>query len=285
MTVTTTRRDAGTFAIGHVDGTHGHDLIAVDQSPRRIDGENPIGVTIEGESDIEAALDHASSQDLGMGRSTLVIDVDAVRLCEEHLGLGAPGGEGLGGDAAGRTVGAVESDPQSREARPLEDPAEMIEVAGDPRRIVHDGPDPDTDGNIGGGGVIRGGQCGLHLGLDLVVELGATRRKELDAVVLEGIVRGRDHGRGDMVGLRQEGQGRRRQHAHERHVDSARGDSGGERGLDHRSGSAGVPTHQNRGTAEPASGGTTHRQGELGCQLRVGNAVDAIGSEAHRRRD
>ncbi len=69
--------------------------------------------------------------------------------------------------------------------------------------------------------------------LDLVRELVAIGAEQLDAVVLVGIVRGRDHDAGiGAQGPRQHGDGGRRQRPDQDHVHAHGDEAGGERGLD-----------------------------------------------------
>ena len=79
------------------------------------------------------------------------------------------------------------------------------------------------------------------LAFDFVAELEAVRPEQLDAVVVERIMRGRDHDA--EIGAhraRQHADRRRRNRAGEQHVHADRGEAGNQRGLDHVAGEAGV---------------------------------------------
>src|SRR6185437_8146592 len=86
----------------------------------------------------------------------------------------------------------------------------------------------------------------LDLAFDLVAELEAVGPKQLDAVIVVRIVRGRDHNA--EVGAhraRQHADRGRRDRTGEQHVHADGGEAGNQRGLDHVAGQAGVFTDQN----------------------------------------
>ena len=116
--------------------------------------------------------------------------------------------------------------------------------------------------------------------LDSIGELVAVTGKNLDSVVLDGIVRRRNYHPGRRGhAARQVGDGRRRQDAAAQHGPSCRTYRGSQRGLEHRPGQTGVPTeqkprpgigaqHVRRGAAEP--------EDEFGSEIDVRDAADTV---------
>ena len=124
----------------------------------------------------------------------------------------------------------------------------------------------------------------LDLGFDLVAELVAVRPEQLDAVVVERIVRGRDHHA--EIGAhraRQHADRRRRDRAGEQHVHADRGEAGDQRGLDHVAGQAGVLADQDAmavfAVLEDQPGGLTDLERQFRGNDPVGPAANAVGAE------
>ncbi len=126
--------------------------------------------------------------------------------------------------------------------------------------------------------------------LDRVRQLGAACREELDAVVLERIVRGADHDAGRQAQrARQVGDAGRGQRTGQIDVDAGGGQPRFERRLEQVAGDARVLPDQHRRVRararrrfgrEHAAGGVTEPQHELGRDRRVADsAADAIGAE------
>ena len=189
-----------------------------------------------------------------------------------------------GADGAGGAVGAVEHDRQAVEARrPSSDAGEVLDVPRRRRRRSDDGADaPRPTAATGSATSRRSSSASMRL-LDVVGQLAAARREQLDAVVGEGVVRRRDHRARHALGLRRRRPRRRRQDAEALDVDALGGEAGGQRRLEQRARDAGVAARRRparrrstRAAARPEG------EGELGGQLRVGDAADAVGAEAQR---
>ena len=124
----------------------------------------------------------------------------------------------------------------------------------------------------------------LDLFLGLVGQLVAVRAEQLDAVVVERIVRGRDHHA--EVGAHRAHQHRdagRRDRAGEQHVHADRGEARRQRVLDHVAGKARVLADQH---AVPVLAGLIDEpdrlpdlQGEIGRDHAIGAAANAVRSE------
>ena len=116
ITVTTTVSFGEPAAVAAVDGGDGDDLVAVDEPAVGVDGEHPVGVAVEGEPDVGAALDHGLLQVLRVGRAAAGVDVGAVGLVVEDLHGRPERPQHLGRDRGGGTVGAVDHERQPLEA-------------------------------------------------------------------------------------------------------------------------------------------------------------------------
>ena len=120
--------------------------------------------------------------------------------------------------------------------------------------------------------------------LDLVGQLVAVGPEQLDAVVVERIVRGRDHDA--EVGAhraRQHGDRRRRHRAEQQHVHADRGEAGDQRGLDHVAGQPGVLADHDAmavlAAAEGQAGGLADLERQFRRDDAVGAAANAVGAE------
>ena len=124
----------------------------------------------------------------------------------------------------------------------------------------------------------------LDLLLDVVAQLVPVRPEQLDAVVVIGVVRGRDH-HAD-VGAERPGQhrhGRRRDRAEQEHVHAGGGQARHHGVLDHVAGEPRVLADHHPVTviaaAEDDAGGLADLQGEVGRDHAIGAPADAVGAE------
>ncbi len=124
----------------------------------------------------------------------------------------------------------------------------------------------------------------FDLVLDLVGQLVAVRPEQLDAVVVERIVRGRDHDA--EIGAHRAGQHGdrgRRHRAEQQHVHADRGEARDQRGLDHVAGEPGVLADDHAVAVLAAPEHEPGRLPDLQRQFRrdhaVGAAANAVGAE------
>ena len=66
-------------ALEAVQGQDPEHLIAVDDVAARVDRDEAVGIAVEREADVGAALDHGPGERGRIGRPALDVDVDAVR--------------------------------------------------------------------------------------------------------------------------------------------------------------------------------------------------------------
>ena len=133
----------------------------------------------------------------------------------------------------------------------------------------------------------------LHQLLDLLLlvvgELVAVRPEQLDAVVDERVVRGRDH-HAEIGAERagQHGDGRRRHRTELEHIHAHGGEAGDERGLDHVAREPRILADHHamaiRAIGEQLAGGHPHFEGHLGGHgMGVRAATDAIRAKIFAR--
>ena len=113
----------------------------------------------------------------------------------------------------------------------------------------------------------------------------AVGAEQLDAVVLKGVVRGRDH-HPDIgaQGRRQHGDGGRRQRADQNHVHTHGDETGGQRRLQQIAGQAGIlANHDSMAMgAAPEIAAGRRRQRQRGCRghrFAVGDTANAVSAE------
>ena len=111
-------RDNGVLAQGavlpHRQGEYGEDLVPVDLGARVVDGQAAVGVTVVRDAEVGAVLDDGGLQQVEVGGSAAVVDVQAVRLGADRDDLGTGPRERLGRDPGRRAVRLVQDDPSGR---------------------------------------------------------------------------------------------------------------------------------------------------------------------------
>jgi hypothetical protein len=204
--------------------------------------DEAVAVTIEGHAEVGAGPEHLLLQRFRMEGAGAEIDILAVRAGVHHAHVGAEPTEDLGGHPVGGAVSAVEHHAQPsqvvRTARP-----HVIDVVGLGRVVLHEPSDMHAGRPRGD---VAAAQPRLDLLLPGVGELGALRGEDLDAVVLERVVRGReDHAPVGLETAGEIGDGRRGKHPDRVHVTPRRQRPRDERALEHGPREPGVaPDHQ-----------------------------------------
>jgi hypothetical protein len=170
---------------------HRQQLVAVDDAPALVDDEHAVGIAIQRDADIGAHFLHLLAKRRGLGRAAFVVDIEAVGLDPhgDHLGVELP--QRLRRHAIAGAVGAVHDHAQPAERKVARQGALgefdiAILHAVDAFGAAEVGPFRQPLEKLGI-------DQRFDLMLDLVGQLEAVRAEELDAVVVERIVRGRDH--------------------------------------------------------------------------------------------
>ncbi len=285
------RADDGLLAelagVPHREGQDGEDLVAVDLLARRVHGEAAVGVAVVRDAQVGAVLDDGGAQQVQVGGAAAVVDVQAVRVRADGDDLGAGPCERLGRDPGGGAVRLVQDDleavePVGQDADEVGDvPVEALRVVGDP-----------ADAGAGRAVPRRTGAVLLVDRLDpvlqLVGELVAAAREELDAVVGHRVVAGGEHHadvRAERPGEVRDGG--RRQHAHPQHVHPGAGQARHDGGLQELSGCPRITSdHGRRAMAREGArlGEYVRRRDreterELGRQIGVGDTPYPVRTE------
>src|SRR5579875_2989184 len=264
---------------GQVEGHDPHDEVPVHERPAGIGGDDPVPVPVVGEPHVGPVGPHRLLDHRRVGGAAVGVDVEAV-------GRGVHGDDGgpeplpqARGHGARGPVGAVHDDPPALEPPPRTARQE-VEVA-----VGSVGDVEDAAHLPAGRPRERGG--GVHERLDGVLhavgQLEPRGREELDPVVLHRIVGGGDDDpRVDPKLPREERHARRGEDPQPEDVGPLGAQARGEGGLQEVARDPGVAPD---GEPAPARGHEhPHRRPrdpvhELGGQVGVGDAPDAVGAE------
>ena len=223
-------------------------LVAVDDVAGVIDCEHAIGVPVEGDSEIGPSAEHLRRKRAEMGRAAPGVDVHAVGRSRDHRMNDSQTVEHGRRHSAGRAVGAVDDDATTKGACAGHDSRQPVDIGPERIGIARDRADDDaTDASTASTGT---GPCQRERQLVLDGELVGNREfrtaatEQLEAVVTEGIVRRRDHGRRCPSLGRQPGETGGGNHACVDDVTTLGGEPSRQRRQQHRSGATGVAAEQ-----------------------------------------
>ena len=118
MTVTTTVSSRQQAALVQVDRADADDVVAVDELALGVDGQDAVGVAVEGQAEVGAPLRHRLLQVAGIGRAAPGVDVGAVGLRVQHRDLGAERLEHERRGGARRAVGVSMTTRRPSSRRP-----------------------------------------------------------------------------------------------------------------------------------------------------------------------
>ena len=220
----------------------GHQAVAVDQIASGVDGDDAVGVAIEGQPEVGPFRFDRLDEPAGVSGTAFVVDVRAVGLDGQHGDkLCASRLEHCRCALESRSVGAVKRHPQAVQAPPLQAREQVPLVAPQRVRVRRDLPDSGAGGRPGPlwlGEQRR--QLRLECLLGLTGQLGASGGEELDTVVPERVVRGGDDRRRRLLLRRQVGDGGRGDDARIDNVYALARQPGREGRLQQRAREAGV---------------------------------------------
>ena len=265
-------------------GRDREDLVAVHDRPLLVDEQAAVGVAVERDADVRAPFAHPRLQILGVERPAIAIDVLAVGLAGERRHARTEFLDHLGSDPVTGTVGRVHDDLHAVE-RQVAGKAVLGEDVIPAEGVI----DAEGLADLGSGRAqvvdgVREHQF-LDLRLQVVGELEAVGGEELDAVVLEGIVRGGDDdARVGTQAACEERDARRRHRADEQHVHAHRADARSHGRLQHVARDAGVLADQDlvapRTRPKDVRDGAAEAQRHLrGHRVLVGDPANAVGAE------
>jgi hypothetical protein len=248
-----------------------------------VDNDDAVRVAIKRDADIGAHFLDLGGHGFGGGGAHLVVDVEAVGFDADGEDFGAQFPEGNGRDLVGGAVGAIEHDAQAGQVDvPGQGALGVFDVAGARFLVAMGAADLASAGEMLGEVAV---DQALDLEFDFVGELEPVGTEQLDAIVLIGIVRGRDHH--PEIGPQRAGQhgdGGRRHGAEEVDVHAHGGKAGGQGLLDHVAGAARILADHDAiamvAAHELGAGRHAHLEREFGRQLvAIGEPANAVRAE------
>ena len=176
----------------HLRRTGDENMITVDQRPRLIEAEAAIRIAVVGDADVRPAFEHRTAQRVQMCRAAAVVDVHPVRECVDHLDVGTEAAQNLRHRLIRRTVRTVEDDLHP--IKLLSTRAyHVVDVLIEEIVAVLHHADILPRRTCFMVAALQLADKSLQLILHGIGQLVAVAAKELDAVIGERIVRGRDH--------------------------------------------------------------------------------------------
>ena len=162
-----------------------------------VHSQTPVSITVIGKAHIQAVLHHKLLQHLNMGRACPLVDIQAIGLGIDHIGLGAQSIKNTLGNIPGSTVGAVQANLLSPEGEQTQ-ADQVTDIAISACHIVHGAahmvPGPEGQGlPLLSEQLQLAVQVQLHQFDGLFIHLFTVAVNELDTVVVVGIVAGGDH--------------------------------------------------------------------------------------------
>ena len=204
-----------------------------------VDDDDAVGVAVQRDADVGAHLAHLAAQRFRGGRTAFLVDVETVRLDADRDHVGAQLPQRFRHHLVGGAMGAIDHHAQTVEAE-----VARKRALGEFDVAVVDAVDAAGAAEAGAlrefSAEILVEQL-LDLLLDVVGQFEAERPEQLDAVVLEQVVRGGDHHA--EIGAHRLGQHRYRRGRHradQQHVHAHRGEARHHGVLDHVAGQTGV---------------------------------------------
>ena len=247
-----------------------------------IDQDDAIGVAIERNADIGAHFAHLAAQRFRRGRPAILVDVESVRFDADRNHVGAQLPQRFRHHLVGRAVGAIDHHAQA-----VEREFARQRALGEFDVAVMDAVDAAGAAEAGAlrqPPVDRLVEQLLDLLLDVVGQFEALRAEQLDAVVLEQIVRGGDHDA--EIGAHRLGQHRdrrRRHRAEQQHVHADRGEARHHGVFDHVAGQPRVLADDDAVAMVAAlkhqAGRLPHLERELRRDQTIGAAPNPVGTE------
>ena len=247
-----------------------------------VDQDDAIGVAVERDADVGAHLAHLLGQRFRRGRAAFLVDVEAVGFDADRDDVGAQFPQRFRHHLVGGAVRAIDHDAQAVE-RELARQRALGEFDVAVMHAVDAAGAPEA-GALRETAVDRLVEQLLDLLFDIVGQFEALRAEQLDAVVLEQIVRGRDHHA--EIGAHRLGQHRdrrRRHRAEQQHVHADRGEAGHHGVFDHVAGEPRVLADHDAMAMVAAlkhqAGRLPHLERELRRDQSIGTAPNSVGTE------
>ena len=214
-----------------------------------------------------------------MGRAAVDVDVQAVRVVGDHIGVGAEGVKNALGHHPGAAVGAVQADALALVGAGREG-NQVAEIAVPAGGIVDGLADV---GALGIGKLLIAVEIGLDAVQQALFHLVAVGIDELDSVVVIGVVAGGDHNAAvEIVRPSDIGHARRTGDMQQIGIGTGSGKTGTQRGLEHVARAAGVLADHDLGfvilSVVPAEI-AADLKGVIDGQVLVGLSAKSVSSE------
>ena len=184
-------------ALLHVAAVNVQDVVAGDDVALLIHAEAAVSVAVVGKADVEVVLDDELLQTLNVGGAGVQVDVQAVGLVVDDVGVCTESIKNALGNVPAGTVGAVQADLDPLEGvNTQRDQVSHVAVAS--ADVVDGAADMVTAGKRQLGPIlVKDVQLAVEVILDeqqrFLVHLLAVAVDELDAVVIIWVVAGGDH--------------------------------------------------------------------------------------------
>ena len=181
----------------HIAAIDIQDMVASDDITLLVHAQAAVGVTIVGKADIQALLHYELLQTLDVGGASIVVDIQTVRLVIDNVGICTQSIENALSDIPAGTIGAVQADLDTFEGIDTQrDQITHVTVASG--HIIHSAADMLTMSERQLRPVLV---KYMELAIDVVLyqqqrffrHLLAVAVDQFDAVVVVGVVAGRDH--------------------------------------------------------------------------------------------
>lgn len=185
MMVPTTALPASLPPALHIHGADGHNKVAIHKVALFVHHQAAVGVAVEGHAHVVLPRHDALAEAFEVRGAAAVIDVRAVRLAVDEIGIALEASEQLGRGGARRAVGAVHQHAQTGEVG-VDGGGEMVDVLE--LRLLETVVQHADLAARGDGNGLAGEDLFLDLRLRPRRALVALFIKDLDAVVLEGLV-------------------------------------------------------------------------------------------------
>ena len=276
-------------ALFHVAAVNVQDVVAGDDVALFIHTEAAVGVAVVGKADVEVVLHNELLQTLNVGGAGVQVDVQAVGLVVDDVGVCTESIKNALGNVPAGTVGAVQADLDPLEGvNPQRDQVSHVAVAS--ADVVDGAADMVTAGKRQLGPIlVKDVQLAVEVILDeqqcFLVHLLAVAVDELDAVVVIRVMARRDHDAAVEIAVAHHVAYRRRGgHAQHIRIGTARHKARNQRVLVHIAGTTGILANDRLGLAPLAEAVVpAHELADLKCmvdrELLVGAPTEAIGTE------
>ncbi|CAB4791080.1 unannotated protein [freshwater metagenome] len=267
-------------SLAHRQRQDPHDVIAVDQSSVRINGQTTIGISIVRDASVSSVLEDGGLQRLRVCRTTVVINGPAIESVRQHHNVRAKGAQRLGTNSRGGTIGAIDDNAQPIKTR-WHGCDQMIDIGLGGRQIFTHPADLFAYRERSSS--IKSGLNGIFL---LIGELVPTRAEELNAVIGHRVMASRQHhAQGRACLLSQQRNRRSRNNTNANDIKSRAGQTSNNCSFEEFTGRPRITTNycvRSLAASQHSCRRSTQAQGKVSGQINVGKTTHTVGSKQTR---